>query len=109
MTVTSCPVATIRAPIAAVWGLLSQPSRYETWSDGELVAVDPPGPAFAGQVIRMRSRAAGRRWPIGFEIVDVVAAEHRIAFDVSLPLGIVNREVISCRSVSPTETWVTFN
>lgn len=109
MVVTSCPVTTIRAPIHLLWEMLSQPSSYETWVDAELVAVEPPGPAAPGQVMRMRTRAMGRWWSVQFDVLDVVDSEHRIAVDVTLPLGIVNHEVIMCRAVSPEETQVGFN
>ena len=109
MAVVSCPVAVVRAPITVVWQMLSETSRYHTWIDGQIVSIDPPGPAAAGQMVLMRTRALGRWWGVRFDLGEVNAREHRLAIDVRLPLGIVNHEVITCQSLSPTETRVGFN
>jgi uncharacterized protein YndB with AHSA1/START domain len=107
--VTTCPMATVQAPLSKVWRLLSEPGAYDTWVDAVLVSTEPPGPLHAGQVILMRTRGAGRWWPVSFDILEVEPTEHRVALDVHLPLGIVNHEVITCRAVSDSQTLVGFN
>jgi hypothetical protein len=105
----TCPVTTVRAPLSTVWRLLSEPSEYERWVDATLVSVEPPGALQAGQVVRLRTRAAGRWWPVRWDVLDVDPRQSRIGLDVHLPLGIVNHEVIVVRPVSEDQTFVAFN
>jgi Polyketide cyclase / dehydrase and lipid transport len=102
-------MATVDAPIDKVWRLVSEPSAYDSWVDAALISTDPPGPMHADQIVLMRTRGAGRWWPVRFDVLEVEATEHRVALDVHLPLGIVNHEVITCRAVSETQTLVGFN
>jgi hypothetical protein len=109
MELTTCPIATIRAPADLVWALLLDTAGYGRWADVEVVSAEPSGLAVPGQVVRARTRGLGRWWAVRFDVRDVMVAEHRFAVDVALPMGIVNREVITVHSVSPGETRVGFN
>jgi hypothetical protein len=74
-----------------------------------VVSVEPPGALEAGQVIRLRTSAAGRSWPVRWDVLDVDARQHRITVDIHVPLGIVNHEVIILRPVAGDQTFVAFN
>ena len=104
----TCPVTTVAAPVGTVWPLLVEPANYRSWVDAEVVAVDPPGPLRAGQVLSLRTSAAGRSWPVRWDVLEVDPAEHRMALDIRLPFGIVNHEVITCRATSEERTFVAF-
>lgn len=109
VAVSVCPAAVVRAPRAIVWRLLAEPSSYPTWSNAELVSVDPPGPVSPGQQIEFRGRALGRSWRVMFKILEVDAEAGRIRIDVHLPLSIINHEVVTCDSVADGEVLVRFN
>lgn len=108
MRLTTCPTATIGAPVALVWRLLTDPAAIGRWSGAALVAASPPGPAAAGQRIEFAAPAGPARAPVIFHVREVDDAAHRMRVDVYLPLGIVNHETITCASVSPAETFVSF-
>jgi hypothetical protein len=109
MRVTTCPTATIHAPIDIVWRLLTDPDEYVHWG-GHVVAVDPPGTLRPGQRIVLHERTFGRWFAVRFDVRAVRDLPNRsIRVDVHLPFGVVNRELISCAALGPESTFVSFN
>jgi hypothetical protein len=56
MSFSTCPIATVHAPLEKVWSLLSDPSRYALWWDAEMRSIDSEGPAIAGQEILAQAK-----------------------------------------------------
>jgi uncharacterized protein YndB with AHSA1/START domain len=115
MQISTCPTASVRAPIETAWGLLTDPASIARWTGIALGTASPPGSLVAGQRIEFWARAgifgklaAAARFRVIFDVLVVDQAAHRIVLDVRTPLGIVNHEVITCAPVSPTETFVSF-
>ncbi len=108
MTVSVCPVATVYAPIEAVWAVLREPGHYNEWWDAVTERIEPPGSAAPGQVVYATSRALGRRWPVETRVLEVDPERHSIDFITSLPLGIVGRNHLVCTALDAKTTRVTF-
>jgi hypothetical protein len=102
-----CPTDVVRAPIEVVWRTLTE--GYAEWVDGEVAAVEPPGPAAPGQSIEILARGFGRRFRVRMEMGAVDAARHRLPVDVYLPLGIVNHELVTLDPTPDGATLVRFN
>ena len=45
MSVSTCPIAIVNAPIERIWGLLSKPASYALWWDAQTRLIVPEGPA----------------------------------------------------------------
>ncbi|HET9848181.1 MAG TPA: SRPBCC family protein [Candidatus Dormibacteraeota bacterium] len=82
-----------------VWQLLTNPKTYDTWADARVEAVDPPGPARPGQVVRMSSGAMGLRFKVRFDVERVDEATHDLEFRAEFPFGIRMHEHITVRPV----------
>jgi hypothetical protein len=108
MPVTVCPVANARVPCERVWALLSDSRAYDSWWDAETVSVVPPGPVEPGQVMTLRSRAAGRWWTVRIHVDEVDVARHALSFSGSFPFGIGGRTRISCAPLDPFSCRVQF-
>src|SRR3954471_20132433 len=103
MTIMTCPAAMIDAPIERVWRLLADPREWSGWSGARFEAAVPDGAAQVGQRWRFLAAAVGRRWPVHMTVVGVCSAapeRHKLVLDVATPLGIVNHEHITVRSVA---------
>jgi len=106
---STCPTATIHAPPDVVWLLLTDPAEYAHWGL-HVGSVDPPRLAHAGQRIELQDRALGRSFPVTVELRDVRESPHRaLRLDVRLPFGVVNRELITCATLSEDACFVVFN
>lgn len=106
--VNVCPSAVTPASPDSVWRVLTAPERFGEWTDATFLDSRPPGPAQAGQTIRLEAPSFGRRWPLTIEVVDMDPQRRWINFRVNLPLGVVNEEHIT---LTPTGagTLVRFN
>jgi hypothetical protein len=61
--ISACPAALVAAPVEDVWELLSQPARYDDWSDAHLERAIPEGPVVEGLLTpRMAGLAHGAPW-----------------------------------------------
>src|SRR6185436_5528781 len=49
LTLSTCPIAIVAAPVEQVWGLLADPRRYALWWDAQTCSIIPDGPAQQGQ------------------------------------------------------------
>jgi hypothetical protein len=108
MAVYICPAAVVAAPCARVWEVLMNLPANAGWLDAEVQSVEPPGSLRPGQTLRLSARGLGRQWPVTMTIDEVGEARQVIALRVALPLGILNRERISCSPVSETTCRVQF-
>ncbi|HLZ21712.1 MAG TPA: SRPBCC family protein [Ktedonobacterales bacterium] len=108
MTVSVCPIATVSAPLASVWAVLTEPASYSAWWDARTKRIEPAGPAAAGQVVHASSRALGRSWPVTTRVLAVDAGRHALDMETALPLGITVRNHILCDPLDATATRVTF-
>ncbi len=108
MPISVCPVATVRAPISRVWGLLDEPSSYAQWWDAETLAIVPKGPAQPGQNIYARTRALGRWWKVHIAVERVDAAAHQIDLTTHLPFGITVYNHITCVPLDSEQCRVSF-
>ncbi len=105
---TACPVTTAKAPLDAVWRLLSEPENFSIWWEAHTRRVDPPGPAQPGQMVYA---TAGAFVPIGKITVRVDAidpARHQLHLTTRLPLGITVYNHITCTEVDPETTFISF-
>lgn len=59
MSFSSCPVATVEAPIDQVWSLVANPVHYAQWWDAQTRSIVPGGPAQPGQQIFAQTTALG--------------------------------------------------
>jgi hypothetical protein len=94
-----CPADRVQAPVEVVWGLLMNPAEYGTFLDLTMERLEPVGPATAGQRFVGWTRALCRRWTVEGEVVAVDAVRHHIQFRMSLPLGIVSDNHLSCTPI----------
>ena|SRR2546430_11402753 len=106
--VTVCPSAMIQAPVATVWQLMTRPEGFDTWVDGRLEAAEPPGPARAGQRLRLSTWAAGIRFRVLIEVREVDAGAHRLRMLVRLPFGIVNDQTTTMAEALNGQALVRF-
>ncbi len=108
MQISTCPTASVRAPIETVWGLLTDPTTIARRPGVALGRASPPGRLVAGQRIEFWALAGIARFRVVFDVLVVDQTARRIALEVHLPPWIVNHEVITCARVSPSETFVSF-
>ncbi len=101
-------MATVAAPLATVWALLTNPATYDDWWDARTERIEPAGPARAGQVIQASSRAFGRRWPVALCVLGVDAEQHTLDLQTALPLGIRGRNHIVCTAIDTARCRVAF-
>jgi hypothetical protein len=88
MTLSVCPIATVQAPAARVWAVLTEPARYGEWWDARTVRITPPGPAAPGQRIVARPKGAGRFARVTLRVVARDDARHTLDLHSAFPLGI---------------------
>lgn len=94
-----CPADTIAASPARVWDLLTDPASYDTWADGRVERIEPPGRAVAGQVIHLTAGFAVLRFKVRFDVQRVDEASHDLEFDGFFPFRVTMHEHISVRGV----------
>ena len=108
MSFSTCPIATVGAPVERVWSLLANPASYARWWDAETRTITPEGPARPRQQITARTRGLGRWWDVRIEVGAVDAAKHQIELTTKLPLGITVRNHINCMPLGGEACRVTF-
>ena len=109
MSYSTCPIATVDAPVDVVWTLLGDLARYDLWWEVQTVSITPEGPAQPGQRILAGTRALGRWWNVLSATVEAVAPEkHHIDYLTHLPLGITGHNHLTCQPLDSGQTRVTF-
>jgi uncharacterized protein YndB with AHSA1/START domain len=97
-----CPTDLIGASAEHIWPLLTDPARLD-WVGVKLIEAPP------------RSLAAGDRLVFGLPGLRIswtilaVEPPHRLEFDVAVPLGINNHEIIVVSPIDADSCRVTFN
>src|SRR5579883_591817 len=99
MSLTICPAAVVAAPVENVWEMLSEPTLYDTWWDVHTERIVPKGSATPGQMLYAHTSALGKTWDVTLRIETVNPTRHQIQMLVTLPLGIVNYETITCTAI----------
>jgi hypothetical protein len=64
MSLSTCPIATIDAPIERVGRLLVEPVRYDEWWDAQTVSIRPNGPAQPAIKSLPGTVGLGMRWDV---------------------------------------------
>jgi uncharacterized protein YndB with AHSA1/START domain len=106
MAIQTCPTAMIQASAERVWQLLTTPSELQRWSDAK--SVNGPDRALtAGDQIVFRA-GLGSFFEVRFQVIDLERSR-RLAFEMHLPFGIVNHEVVVITPESDASCRVTYN
>jgi len=104
MSVSTCPIAVINAPIERVWELLAEPANYDLWWDAKTQSILPEGRAQAGQ--RVHARAGG--FSIFLTVDGVDESKHKIDFTTGFPFGITGFNHLTCTALPDSTTQVSF-
>src|SRR6266571_9184563 len=82
MQISTCPTASVRAPIETVWGLLTDPASIARWTGVPLGRASPPGRVVAGQRIELWALGGIAGFRVAFDVLVVDQAAHRLALEV---------------------------
>jgi uncharacterized protein YndB with AHSA1/START domain len=104
MTLSTCPIATINAPIKRVWELLAEPANYDLWWDAKTRSIVPQGRAQVRQ--RVHAKAGGFNIFLTIDAVDEL--KHTIDFTTKFPFGITGFNHLTCTALSNSTTQVSF-
>jgi polyketide cyclase/dehydrase/lipid transport protein len=109
MSFSTCPVATVNAPVDQVWRLLADPGQYDSWWEVRTRSIVPEGPAQPGQQIVAQTSALGRHWDVVHLTVQAIEPEKRqLDLLTRLPFGISLRNHITCQPLDSKHTRVSF-
>jgi len=108
MSFSTCPIATVDAPVEEVWRLLADPARYALWWEAQTRSITPEGPAQPGQQIFAQTVALGKRWDVHITVQVVTPEKHQLSLVTRLPFGITVLNHISCISLDGHHTRVSF-
>jgi ligand-binding SRPBCC domain-containing protein len=98
-----CPTDIILAPAERIWRLLTDPRELARWTGTKLVEA-PARAVSAGDRLVFRVGILH----ITFDVVDMQAPRQFI-LDITLPLGIKNREQIQITPIDASSCRTTFN
>ena len=104
MTISTCPIATINAPIERVWEFLAEPANYDLWWDAKTHSIVPEGRAQVGQ--RVHAKAGGFNILLTVDAVD--ESKHKIDFTTKFPFGITGFNHLTCTALPNSTTQVSF-
>ena len=108
MSLSTCPIATVEAPVERVWDLLADPGSYALWWDAETRSITPPGSATPGQRISAQTSALGKRWDVQVTVDDLDHARRQLDLTTRLPFGISVRNHIVCHALDSRRCRVSF-
>ena|SRR2546423_13096986 len=100
-----CPAAVARAPVSVVWTLLTEPSRFEAWTDARPVK-EWDRPLRPGDVVEMRAKPIPLK--VWWEVVDSDQTAGRLRLSIRVPFGIHNDETISLVDQGGDDTLIRF-
>lgn len=100
-----CPAGIARAPVPAVWSLLTRPQLYPRWMDAR-PAKDWDRPVRTGDVIALRVK--GAPVTVAWNVINADVHQGRLHLGIRLPLGVFNNETISIVARSDDETLIRF-
>ena len=104
MAMSTCPIATVNAPIERVWELLAEPANYDLWWDAKTRSIVPEGRAQVGQ--RVNAKAGGFNILLTVDTVD--ESKHKIDFTTKFPFGITGFNHLTCTALPNSTTQVSF-
>jgi hypothetical protein len=108
MTISTCPIATVQAPLERVWAILGTPEGYGAWWDARTERVVPPGPLAVGQTVIATAGALGLRLRITTRVEAIDPASHMLALHTTFPLGISVANHITCQALDAERCRVSF-
>jgi ligand-binding SRPBCC domain-containing protein len=108
MSLSTCPIATVNAPVEQVWRLLADASCYALWWDARTVSIIPEGPVHAGQQIFACTAALGKQWPVHVTVQAVASERRELDLLTQLPFGITVHNHIVCTPLDSQHTRVSF-
>ena len=108
MSISTCPIAAVNAPLDYVWEFLSEPKNYALWWDAQTRSIIPEGPAHAGQVIHAATTELGKSWDVTVVVNGVDQAKHQIDLTTILPFGITVHNHITCTALHGGNTQISF-
>lgn len=108
MSLSTCPIATVEAPVERVWDLLADPNNYALWWDAETRSITPLGPAVAGQNITAETRALGKQWDVRITVESIDRDGRQIDLTTRLPFGITVYNHITCLALDRRRCRVSF-
>lgn len=108
MPISTCPIATVQAPVERVWAILSAPEAYSAWWDARTERVVPPGPLVPGQKVYATAGALGLRLRVTTHVEAINPANHMLELHTAFPLGIRVANHITCRALDATSCRVSF-
>lgn len=104
MTISTCPIATINAPIKRVWEFLAEPANYDLWWDAKTLSIVPEGRAQVGQ--RVLAKAGVFNISLTVDAVD--ESKTKIDFTTKFPFGITGFNHLTCMALPNLATQVSF-
>ncbi len=108
MSFSTCPIATVDAPVGRVWRLLANPSCYALWWDAQTHSIIPEGPAQPGQQIFAQTVVLGKRWDVHITVRAVAPEKQQLDLFTRLPWGITVHNHITCTPLDGQHTRVSF-
>jgi uncharacterized protein YndB with AHSA1/START domain len=108
MAFSVCPATTVAAPVETVWELLSDLTQFDVWWDARTERIVPEGAASPGQMLYAKTSAFGRTWDVTLRVDAVHPDKHQIQFHISLPLGLINDNTITCAALDSTSCRMQF-
>jgi hypothetical protein len=103
-----CPATNVAAPVETLWELVSDLTQFDTWWDARTVRIVPEGKASPGQMLYAKTSALGRTWDVTLRVDAVRPEKHQIQFHISLPLGLINDNTITCAALDSTSCRMQF-
>ncbi len=108
MSISTCPIASVHAPLQQVWSLLSEPGNYAQWWDARTESIEPEGPAQPGQRIHGVAVALGIRGKVEVLVENVDESRHTLDLKTTLPLGITVFNHITCNELDSRSCQISF-
>lgn len=108
MSLSTCPIAIVDAPVEQVWQLLADPCSYDLWWDAEARSIEPAGPARSGQRILARTRALGKEWDVQITVASIDPGKRALDLTTQLPFGITVHNHIVCGTLDNEHCRVSF-
>jgi len=108
MSFSTCPIATVDAPVGRVWRLLANPSCHALWWDAQTHSIIPEGPAQPGQQIFAQTVALEKRWDVHITVRAVAPEKQQLDLFTRLPWGITVHNHITCTPLDGQHTRVSF-
>lgn len=108
MSLSTCPMAVVDAPVGQVWRLLADPALYDRWWEARTVSIVPEGPAHAGQRIVAHAGALGLHATIHLTVQSIDPEKHRLELLTEMPFGITMHNVITCTPAGGQQARLSF-